>query len=363
MRHLSSGAAGSLNVLVVDDSALVRQVLAAVLHQDKTIRVSTAANPVIALRKMSSQRPDVIVLDLEMPEMDGLTFLRRVMDERPIPVVICSEFANRGSERALRALELGAVGIIEKPHVGVQEFLFDSTVRILDAVAGAAAAKVKARKASEIAAEPKLTADAILPPIRKPAATRPTDAVVAIGASTGGTEALHAVLSAMPEDAPGIVMVQHMPEGFTAAFARRLDRTCRIGVEEAAHGDEVLRGRALLAPGDKHMVVRERGSRYFIEITGGPLVSRHRPSVNVLFRSVARAAGSNGVGVILTGMGDDGAEGLAEMKQVGARTLAQSEATCVVFGMPKVAIELGAVDEVVALPAMAGAILKLVRGS
>jgi len=361
MRPRSRGATGRHRVLVVDDSALVRNVLGAILGRDRALLVSTAANPLIALRKMEADRPDVIVLDLEMPEMDGLTFLRKVMSEGPIPIVICSEYASRGSDRALRALELGAVGIVNKPHVGLQDYLLESAVQITDAVTAAAVANVKRRSAPAINAEPKLSADAVLPSRRKAVAARPTERVVAIGASTGGTEALQTILEAMPEDAPGIVVVQHMPEGFTKAFARRLDAGCRIAVKEAETSDEVLRGRALLAPGDQHMLINRRGARYFVEIARGPLVSRHRPSVNVLFRSVAQAAGPNGVGVILTGMGDDGADGLAEMKQAGAATLAQDKATCVVFGMPKVAIDLGAADHVVGLPWIPDAILKLTK--
>lgn len=361
-RSCEAGAAPQraepLHVLVVDDSAVVREVMTAVLSQEPGVTVATAADPYIAIERIKQQRPNVIVLDLEMPRMDGLTFLRRIMADDPIPVVVCSALAGEGTEAALQAMDEGAVDIVAKPKLGVRNFLRDSAVMLIDAVRGAARARLRRQARTAAAAGPRHTADAILPPIRKPSLTITTDKVVAIGASTGGTEALREILEAMPPDAPGIVIVQHMPEIFTAAFALRLGQICRIEVKEAADGDRVITGRALIAPGNRHMILVRSGAHYAVKVTDGALVSRHRPSVDVLFRSVAQAAGPNAVGVIMTGMGDDGAEGLLEMKRAGAATLAQDEATCVVFGMPKEAIDRGAVDEVVPLPRILTAILK-----
>jgi two-component system chemotaxis response regulator CheB len=289
-----------------------------------------------------------------MPEMDGLTFLQRVMAGDPVPVVICSGLAGRGTEAALRAMEAGAVAVIEKPRLGVKGFLHDSAIMLRDTVAAAAGARPRAARRTPAAA-PAPAPGAV--PVRRPALAVTTDKVVALGASTGGTEALRAVLEALPPDAPGLLVVQHMPEAFTRAFAERLDRTCRIEVKEAVDGDRVLEGRALVAPGNRHLSLRRSGGHYTVEVGDGPLVSRHRPSVDVLFRSVAASAGANAVGAILTGMGDDGAAGLLEMKQAGAFTLAQDEESCVVYGMPREAVERGAVDEVVPLERMASAIL------
>jgi two-component system chemotaxis response regulator CheB len=341
-------------VLVVDDSAVVRLMLTEILSQDGALEVVTAPHPLIALEKMRRARPDVIVLDLEMPEMDGLTFLQRVMASDPVPVVICSGLAGRGTEAALRAMEAGAVAVIEKPRLGVKGFLHDSAIMLRDTVAAAAGARPRAARRTPAAA-PAPAPGAV--PVRRPALAVTTDKVVALGASTGGTEALRAVLEALPPDAPGLLVVQHMPEAFTRAFAERLDRTCRIEVKEAVDGDRVLEGRALVAPGNRHLSLRRSGGHYTVEVGDGPLVSRHRPSVDVLFRSVAASAGANAVGAILTGMGDDGAAGLLEMKQAGAFTLAQDEESCVVYGMPREAVERGAVDEVVPLERMASAIL------
>jgi two-component system chemotaxis response regulator CheB len=350
---------------VVDDSALVRRVMSTVLSREKSIRVTAAADPIIAMGKMKKARPDVILLDLEMPRMDGLTFLRKIMAEDPIPVVICSGHAGRGTEAAVKALEEGAVEVVTKPTVGIQEFLHESAVTLIDTVLAAAQARMQTRTRAPAArpVPPKLTADAVLPPPRRLAGVRTSEKVIALGASTGGTEALRTVLEAMPMNSPGLVIVQHMPEDFTAAFARRLDQICRIDVKEAEDGDRVRPGRALVAPGNFHMVLRRRAGRYSVEVTGGALVSRHRPSVDVLFRSVAQAAGPNAVGVIMTGMGDDGAKGLGEMKEAGATTIAQDQASCVVFGMPKEAIDQGAVQKVVPLPLIPSAILKRVSSS
>lgn len=350
--------ARDVHVLVVDDSAVVRQMLTGILCHDAGVTVATAAHPLIAIEKMRKRRPRVIVLDLEMPEMDGLSFLERVMAEDPIPVVVCSGLAAHGTEAALRAADMGAVAVIEKPRLGVKGFLLDSAERLRGVVAEAAEARVRPRAAAGASAP----AAAPSSPRRQPGRATTTDKVVAIGASTGGTEALRVILQALPPDAPGLLVVQHMPEVFTRAFAERLDRCCRIEVKEAADGDRVIEGRALVAPGNRHLALEATGARYVARVTDGPLVSRHRPSVDVLFRSVALAAGANAVGVILTGMGEDGAAGLLEMRQAGAVTLAQDEASSVVFGMPRAAIERGAVDEVVGLSQLAPALLRGAAG-
>jgi two-component system chemotaxis response regulator CheB len=345
-----------IRVLVVDDSAVVRQTLSDVLSSDPEIEVmGTAADPFMAAERIREQVPDVITLDIEMPRMDGLTFLRKIMTQHPIPIVICSSLAEEGAQSTLRALEYGAVEIITKPRLGSKRFLEDARITLCQAVKAAAAARLQNLRPGRVA-DPKLTADAILPAAIH-AMAETTEKVVAIGASTGGTEALRVLLEALPADAPGIVIVQHMPELFTRAFANRLNDQCSITVKEAESNDTVLRGRALIAPGNHHMLLKRSGARYYVEIKDGPLVCRHRPSVDVLFRSAARYAGRNAVGVILTGMGDDGARGMLEMKQAGATTIAQDEATCVVFGMPNEAIKRSAVDKVLPLGAVAGAIL------
>jgi two-component system, chemotaxis family, protein-glutamate methylesterase/glutaminase len=345
-----------IRVLIVDDSAVVRQTLREILESDAEIEViATAGDPFVAADRISEQVPDVITLDIEMPRMDGLTFLKKLMSQHPIPVVICSSLAEEGAQSTLQALDYGAVEIITKPRLGTKQFLEDSRIDICDAVKAAAQAKLHTLRSSQTV-EPKLTADAILSPATH-AMAETTEKVVAIGASTGGTEALKLVLEALPADTPGIVIVQHMPELFTRAFAARLDSTCAITVKEAETNDTVIRGRALIARGNHHMLLKRSGARYYVEIKDGPLVCRHRPSVDVLFRSAARYAGRNAVGVLLTGMGDDGARGMLEMKQAGAMTIAQNEATCVVFGMPKEAIKLGGVDKVLPLQSVARAIL------
>jgi two-component system, chemotaxis family, protein-glutamate methylesterase/glutaminase len=356
-----------LRVLVVDDSAVVREVMSAVLSQEPGLSVISAADPLIAMIKMARERPNVIVLDLEMPRMDGLAFLRKIMSENPIPVVVCSAHAGAGSSMTLRALEAGAVDVVAKPRVGVRQFIHESAVALIDAVRAAANAKLSCYPSpSKLVAK---SADAILPAKSGAIPMLSGDKIVAVGASTGGTEALRLFLEAMPEDAPGVVVVQHMPEGFTAAFAERLNSTCKIKVKEAAPGDVIVNGRALIAPGNRHTLVRRDRLGYVAEIIDGPPVSRHRPSVDVLFRSVAQAAGPNGIGVIMTGMGSDGAQGLYEMKQAGAFTIAQDEETCVVFGMSKEAIERGAVCSIVSLSQIAGIVLagvhnrQLINGS
>jgi len=347
-----------IRVLVVDDSSVVRQAITRILNEDPDIEVmDTASDPIFAAQKIAIEIPDVITLDVEMPRMDGITFLRKIMTQHPIPVVICSTLTAGHSETALKALEYGAVEIIDKPKLGTKQFFEESKVRICDAVKAAAAAKVRPMRAATII-QPKLTADVMLAKASSMAMMETTDRVVAVGASTGGTEALRIFLEALPMDAPGIVIVQHMPENFTAAFANRLNTLCSITVKEAANGDSVLRGRALIAPGNSHMLLKRSGARYYVEVKEGPLVSRHRPSVDVLFRSVARYAGKNAMGIIMTGMGDDGAKGLLEMKEAGAfLTIAQDEATSVVFGMPNEAIKLGAADKVMPLERIASAVI------
>ena len=349
-----------IRVLIVDDSAVVRQTLKEVLSSDPEIEViATAGDPFVAAERIGEQVPDVITLDIEMPRMDGLTFLKKIMGQHPIPVVICSSLAEEGALSTLKALEYGAVEIIAKPRLGTRQYLEDSRVTLCEAVKAAAAARLHSLGPSHTV-EPKLTADAILSPATR-AMAETTEKVVVIGASTGGTEALKTLLEALPADSPGIVIVQHMPELFTRAFANRLDGLCSITVKEAETNDTVIRGRALIAPGNHHLLLKRSGARYYVEIKDGPLVCRHRPSVDVLFRSAARYAGQNAVGVILTGMGDDGARGMLELKQAGAVTIAQDEATCVVFGMPKEAIKRSAVSKVLPLDAVAGAILAHAR--
>ncbi|MDR3535670.1 MAG: chemotaxis response regulator protein-glutamate methylesterase [Acetobacteraceae bacterium] len=360
--------AGKVRVLIVDDSALVRQTLSEVLRSDPDIEVlATASDPFVAAKRLRDEVPDVITLDVEMPRMDGITFLRKLMAQHPIPVVMCSSLTEEGSETLMQALEAGAVDIILKPRVDTAQFLLESRVRICDVVKAAAQARLRrpnpnAPAARSIPVTQKLSADVMLPPPRAgQAMARTTERVVCIGASTGGTELLREVLQALPVASPGIVIVQHMPELFTAAFANRLNGLCALDIKEAADGDTVLRGHVLIAPGNRHTLLQRSGARYYVTVKDGPLVSRHRPSVDVLFRSAAQSAGSNALGIIMTGMGDDGARGLLEMKQAGAATIAQDEATSVVFGMPKEAIALGAADRVLPLERLAGEILRAGR--
>jgi two-component system chemotaxis response regulator CheB len=345
--------------MIVDDSAVVRQVLTAALEKDPEIEViGTASDPIFALEKMQRDWPDVITLDVEMPRMDGITFLKKLMAEHPTPVVICSTLTGKGTETSMQALAAGAVTIVTKPTVGLKQYLQDSSEDLAHAVK--AAAKANVRRLVPMNNSPKLTADAILPPPSH-AMARTTDMVVAVGTSTGGTQALEAVLTRLPRVTPGIVIVQHMPEKFTEAFANRLDGLCQIEVREAKNGDRVMPGRALIAPGGRHMLLKRSGAQYHVEIMDGPLVSRHRPSVDVLFRSVAQCAGKNALGIIMTGMGDDGARGLKEMHDAGAKTIAQDEESCVVYGMPKEAVKLNAVDRIMPLGEIAGAMLAVLR--
>jgi len=350
-----------IKVLVVDDSAVVRQTITDILNSDPDIEViASAADPIIAAQRMREEAPDVITLDVEMPRMDGITFLQKIMSQHPMPVVICSSLAEANSGTALKALEYGAVEIIQKPKLGTKQFLEESRIRLCDAVKAAAQARLK-RASPRPQVEPKLTADAMMPKPKSNAMVETTEKVIVIGASTGGTEAIRVVLEKMPLDSPGIVIVQHMPENFTRSFAARLDSLCRVSVKEAADNDTVIPGRALIAPGNYHTMLKRSGARYFVEVKSGPLVSRHRPSVDVLFRSTARYAGPNAVGVIMTGMGDDGAKGMLELKEAGAYTIAQDEATCVVYGMPQEAVKLGAVDKVSPLESIADKVLWLCK--
>lgn len=341
-----------IKVMIVDDSAIVRKILAEKLSQSPEIEIiGSASDPLFAIEKMNQQWPDVIVLDVEMPRMDGITFLKKIMAQRPTAVVICSTLTEKGAETTMQALAAGAVSIVTKPKAGLKDFLLDASQDIVEAVKVASKANVKKIIPSETVAKvaPKLDASAVIPQTSPRAMAQTTERIVAIGTSTGGTQALEAVLTALPRVSPGIVIVQHMPENFTAAFAQRLNQLSEIDVKEAVSGDRVVQGRALVAPGGKHMLLKRSGAQYHVEVVDGPLVSRHRPSVNVLFRSVAQAAGSNALGIIMTGMGDDGAQGLKEMLDVGASTLGQDEKSCVVYGMPKEAYKLGAVQREVSL--------------
>ena len=382
-----------IKVMVVDDSAVMRQVMGRVLEADPELElIGAAADPLLAMERMKRQWPDVIVLDVEMPHMDGITFLRKIMSEHPTPVVICSTLTEKGAQVSVDALAAGALAIVTKPKLGLRDFLTGSARELINTIKTAAVSRVRGsveRARKPAAAEPrppspapsrtsltpsrsslaprslspsslapraKNTADVVLP-----AATRPvletTQRIVALGTSTGGTQALEELLTELPAVCPGLVIVQHMPEQFTSAFAQRLDRLSALDVREARHNDRVIQGRALIAPGGKHLLLKRSGAQYFVEVVDGPLVSRHRPSVDVLFRSVARAAGRNALGIIMTGMGDDGANGLLEMRTAGARTVAQDEESCVVYGMPKEAVKRGAVEKSLPLSALGREIL------
>ncbi|MGF1584725.1 MAG: chemotaxis response regulator protein-glutamate methylesterase [Bacteroidales bacterium] len=351
-----------IKVLIVDDSAVVRQTLSEIISAEPDLEViGTASDPYVAAKKMLSEAPDVITLDVEMPRMDGLTFLKKIMSLHPIPVVIISSLTAEGTETGLKALEYGAVEIITKPRMDTKTFIEESRIRLCDAIKAAAHVRLKRKNipAPVISVQPKYSADVILSKTTTHSMIKTTEKVIAVGASTGGTEALTIFLRSFPPDSPGIVIVQHMPEQFTRSFANRLNELCDISVKEAENNDTVIRGRALIAPGNKHLLLKRSGARYYVEVKDGPLVNRHRPSVDVLFRSTARYAGRNAIGVIMTGMGSDGASGLLEMKEAGAVTIAQDEKSCVVFGMPNEAIKLGAVKSILPLDHIAGSVLKL----
>jgi len=351
-----------IKVLIVDDSSVVRQTMKNILESDRKIEViGTANDPFIAAQKIRKEVPDVIVLDVQMPKMDGITFLQKIMNQHPIPVVICSMLTEKNSALALKALEYGAVEVLQKPRMGTKQFLEESKILICDAIKAASQVTPKRITGIPRKIEPKLTADAVLWKPSHHELLVTTDKVIVVGASTGGTEALRSFLSSMPLDSPGMVIVQHMPEHFTTAFAKRLDSLCRISVKEAENRDSVLKGRALIAPGNCHTILKRSGTRYYVEVKDGPLVSRHRPSVDVLFRSASRYAGNNVIGIIMTGMGSDGARGMKEMKDSGAITIAQDKESCVVFGMPYEAIKLGCVDHVLPLDAIPQETMNLLR--
>jgi two-component system chemotaxis response regulator CheB len=328
-----------IRVLIVDDSAIVRQIFSRELARDPELQVAGAApDPYVARDLIVSLKPDVVTLDVEMPRMDGITFLRKLMHHYPIPVVVVSSLTQAGGKIAMEAIEAGAVEVMCKP--GGSYSVGDMSIALIEKIKAAALARPRALASHRPASGA---------PVRRLAMTRTTNKIIAIGTSTGGTQALQQVLTTLPANSPGIIIVQHMPEHFTRSFAERLDSLCEIEVREAENNDSVAPGRALIAPGNRHMLLKRSGARYYVEVREGPLVSRHRPSVDVLFKSAARTAGANAVGVIMTGMGRDGAEGLLEMRQAGARTLAQDEASCVVFGMPREAIALGAAEETLSL--------------
>lgn len=335
----------TIDVLVIDDSAVVRQVLTGVLNEAPDINVYAAASdPIFAQHHMQKKWPDVILLDIEMPRMDGLTFLRQIMADKPTPVIICSSLAEKGAELSLQALAAGAIDIITKPQLGVKDFLLEAKHLLWQTVRAAASAHISRRVSKADVIKPK-----ILPGADLVAMATTTDSIIVIGTSTGGTQALEQILSKIPRTCPGIAVVQHMPEKFTAAFAMRLNSLCEVDVKEAESGDRLIPGRVLIAPGGFHLEVHRSGAQYIAKVFRGPSVNRHCPSVDVLFRSAARAAGRNAMGIIMTGMGDDGAKGLLEMRQSGCRTIAQDENSCIVFGMPKEAIQLGAAKEIVPL--------------
>lgn len=339
-----------INVLIIDDSAVVRQVLTNLLEGTPGIKIMGAVpDPIFAMKRMETEWPDVIILDIEMPRMDGLTFLKKLMTEHPTPVIICSTLTEKGAEVTMQAMSAGAVDIMTKPKLNLRGFLQESKSTIIDIIKGAASSRVRPIKSSQSTTRIKATSDSGsgMPTIKPMVQT--TDRVIVIGTSTGGTQALEYLFTQLPRTAPPIVVVQHMPEHFTAAFAKRLDGICQVTIKEATHNDRVLPGTVLIAPGGKHMLLQRSGAQYHVDIKDGPLVSRHRPSVDVLFRSSAQSAGANAVGIILTGMGDDGAHGMKEMHDAGALTIAQDEASCVVYGMPKEAVKLGAVDGILPL--------------
>jgi two-component system chemotaxis response regulator CheB len=344
----------AIKVLIIDDSALIRSLLTEIINKQPDMQVvGTAPDPLVARERIKALNPDVLTLDVEMPKMDGLAFLEKLMRLRPMPVVMVSSLTEKSSAITLQALELGAFDFVTKPKVDIQHGLQEYAEELTDKIRGAAKARLRqpiVRSATQNAVAQKNSADVVLPAEHRTFAT--TEKVILLGASTGGTEALKEFMVDMPADCPAILIAQHMPETFTKTFAKRLDGLCRISVKEAGHGERMLPGHAYLAPGNRHLLLKRSGANYVTELSDGPPVSRHRPSVDVLFRSAANCAGKNAIAFIMTGMGDDGAAGMLEMYQAGAQTLAQDEASCVVFGMPKEAINRGGVAEVVPLSEM-----------
>jgi two-component system, chemotaxis family, protein-glutamate methylesterase/glutaminase len=340
----------SITAFVIDDSAIVRKHLAELLGTGGIDVLGSASDPLFAWPKLESRWPDVIVLDVEMPRMDGITFLKKLMSERPTPVVMCSTLTEKGCETTLQALAAGAVSFVTKPKLGLKSFLEDRSNGLVEAVRAAARANMKALAAPAAASmAPASRGKPAMPAQGASAMSETTDRVIAVGISTGGVQSIETVLRRLDRTAPGIVMVQHMPEKFTASFASRLNGLCDVEVMEARDGDRVVNGRVLIAPGGKHMTVRRNGAQYLVEVRDGPLINHHRPSVDVLFRSVAASVGRNAIGIVMTGMGDDGARGLRDMRAAGAYTAAQDEQSSVVFGMPAEAIRLGAADDIVSL--------------
>ena len=358
-----------IKVLVIDDSSVVRQTFAELFKSTSDIELSdVASNPYTAASRLKKKIPDVIILDIEMPRMDGLTFLKKLMSQYPTPVIICSSLTETDNKLALEATRLGAVEVIHKPKVGVKEYLEESLILIGDAVRAAAQTKPAKRKRStpepkeethNRPVQTKYSADAVVPEKQSPPSniTTTQNSVVA-GASTGGTQALEKIIESLPANSPGMIIVQHMPYGFTATFAERLNAISKLEVKEASNGDSVISGRVLIAPGNKHLTIERNGTRYQVKIADGPLVSRHRPSIDVLFRSAAQCAGASCMGVLLTGMGEDGAQGLLEIKKARGRTLVQDEATSIVYGMPKAAVEINATENIVPLESISGYIAR-----
>lgn len=351
-----------IKVLIIDGSAIFRQTLSGILAADPAIEVmATAADPFIAANKMTTRIPDVITLDLETPRMNGMVFLKKIMSQYPIPVVIISAITKNNQELALQAIENGAVEVMSKTIFEGTEISPDHKIRLQELIKRVAQAKLRKKIIEETTViYPKFSADVLLGQVKPRNLVYTPDKVIAIGASTGGTKAISVFLEALPPNAPGVVIVQHMPENFTKSFADRLNEICRVEVKEARDGDIIKPGRVLIAPGNHHLLLRKRGAQYYAEVKDGPLVNRHRPAIDVLFRSVSLYAGKNGIGILLTGMGDDGAKGLLEMKRAGATTIAQDEKSCVVFGMPREAILLNAADKVLPLSDIAGFVMKQV---
>ncbi len=349
----------TIKVLIVDGSSAFRQALTQILISDPIIEViATASDPYIAANKMTRWVPDVITMDIEMSRMNGLTFLKKIMSQYPVPVVVISDLVRTNKQIVSRALEYGAVDVMSKEMLEAKEISIEAKIKICNVIKGAARSFLGKKSSVPTIVIPKLSADAVLPNVRCKNVVTTTEKVIVLGASTGGTEAIRIFLQALPADAPGVLIVQHMPENFTKSFADRLNDLCKIEVKEAANGDIVRKGIALVAPGNQHVLLKKKGSSYYVEVNDGPLVNRHRPSVDVLFRSAAIYAGKNSIGILLTGMGADGAKGLLEMKESGACTIAQDEKSSVVFGMPKEAILLNAANKVLPLTEIAGYVMQ-----